>query len=510
MSEFKQRFLKGTLILTAASLANRVIGFFYKIFLSHSIGAEQIGIFQLATPLYGLAFALCVTGIQSALSRLVAARFAKGETRQAFHTFVSALLLALLLSLSAAFLLYRFAAPLGALVLKEVRCVPLLRLLSLSLPFACVHACVTAYYFGRKRTGIPAAGQLLEQGVRVAVSLLCCFAALSRGAVPTAALAAAGGLAGELASCLFSLILMHLEFGKYQYALHMLTRPLARIREILSLSVPLTANHVMVTVLHSTETILIPGMLLASGLSRGEALSLYGILTGMALPMLLFPSAITNSVAVMLLPSVAEDQARGNTARISRTVASTLHYCLMLGIFAGGVFFFFGPRIGALVFGSPEAGKFLRLLALLCPFLYLNGTLSSILNGLGKTRFHLIENAASLGLRILFVLFVVPQAGMTGYLLGLLTGEVSAALLNLAFLHHLTHFRFQALRCILKPAAAFALSLGICLCLAGWISGLFSLPPLLLLILELLILGLLYLLFFPEEWKKYLSRNSTS
>ena len=68
MSEYKKGLLKGTLILTAAGLISRIAGFFYKIFLSRAIGAEQIGIYQLAMPLYLLAFSVCVTGIQSALS----------------------------------------------------------------------------------------------------------------------------------------------------------------------------------------------------------------------------------------------------------------------------------------------------------------------------------------------------------------------------------------------------------------------------------------------------------
>ena len=180
----------------------------------------------------------------------------------------------------------------------------------------------------------------------------------------------------------------------------------------------------------------------------------------MAMPMLFFPSAITNSIAVMLLPSVAEDQARGQTARIRRTIESTFHYCLLLGIFAAGVFFFFGGSLGTMLFGSPAAGAFLKILAFLSPFLYLNSTLSSILNGLGKTRLHFLENAVSLGVRIGFVLLAVPVLGIRGYLFGLLAGELTACALNLLFLRRLAFFRFRPAAWILKPAAAFALSLG--------------------------------------------------
>ena len=267
----------------------------------------------------------------------------------------------------------------------------------------------------------------------MSVSLLCYFAALKTGRLPTAALAAAGALAGELVSCLFSLILLHMEFGKYHYSVHMLTKPLSKIKEILSLSTPLTVNHVMVTVLHSTEAILIPGMLLASGLARGDALSLYAQSRAWPCPCFSFPPPSPIPWRSYCCQAWLRIRPAAALARICRTIESTLHYCLMLGIFAAGVFFFFGPRMGELIFDSPEAGSHLKILAFLCPFLYINGTLSSIISGLGKTRFHLTENAASLGLRIVFILLAVPRAGIRGYQLGLLAGEIAAALLNLCF-----------------------------------------------------------------------------
>lgn len=58
---------------------------------------------------------------------------------------------------------------------------------------------------------------------------------------------------------------------------------------------------------------MIPGQLKHYGYSVSEALSVYGVLTGMAMPMVLFPSVITNSVSVMLLPVIAEAQEKKNS-----------------------------------------------------------------------------------------------------------------------------------------------------------------------------------------------------
>ena len=73
----QSNILKGTIILTLAGFATRVIGFLYKIFLSKAMGAEWLGIYQLIFPVYGIAFTIYATGIQTSISRLVASEMGK-------------------------------------------------------------------------------------------------------------------------------------------------------------------------------------------------------------------------------------------------------------------------------------------------------------------------------------------------------------------------------------------------------------------------------------------------
>ena len=128
-----------------------------------------------------------------------------------------------------------------------------------------------------------------------------------------------------------------------------------------------------------------PNRLIAFGLSHSDALSLYGVLTGMALPFIFFPSAVTNSLAVVLLPTVAEAQAQDNSSRIEKTIAAALRYSLYMGIFCIGLFTLLGPDLGMTVFRNQTAGQYIAVLAWLCPFMYISTTMGSILNGLGKT-----------------------------------------------------------------------------------------------------------------------------
>lgn len=52
----------------------------------------------------------------------------------------------------------------------------------------------------------------------------------------------------------------------------------------MTLALPLMGNRLILNILSSAEAIWIPGSLNRFGLSSSEAFSIYGVLTGMALP----------------------------------------------------------------------------------------------------------------------------------------------------------------------------------------------------------------------------------
>ena len=81
-------FIKGTLILTLTGLLSRVIGFFYRIYLSRLFGEEGMGIYQLLSPVLALSFSLCAAGIQTAISKYVAASVQRETARTAIAIFL--------------------------------------------------------------------------------------------------------------------------------------------------------------------------------------------------------------------------------------------------------------------------------------------------------------------------------------------------------------------------------------------------------------------------------------
>ena len=430
----KYVLLKGTLLLTGAGFITKIIGFIYRIFLSQTIGAEGMGIYQLIFPIHTLCFALSVGGIQTAISRFTAARASLKNEQGARDIFVLSGALSTAVALIVSLILYENASWFAVHILLEERCTSLLKLMAFSIPMGTLHSCVNGYYYARKKMSIPAASQLLEQCARVGVSYGLFLILTEQGLPITPMLAVAGLVGGELISMLFSLIVILWDYQKQDYRLKNLRSPGKALKEILVFSFPLTCSRLLVNVLHSIESVLIPGHLRLYGLDNGSALSVYGVLTGMALPLILFPSAITNAVSTVLLPSVAEQQAVGNHQSIRRAILLSVKYCLLLGFVSTAFFFFAGDFLGLVLFKNEFAATFIKTLAFICPCLYLSGTLGGILNGLGAANQSFILNTLGLGIRIAFVFFIIPEYGIQGYLWGLIVSELLVTGLSLYFL----------------------------------------------------------------------------
>ncbi|RHS24992.1 polysaccharide biosynthesis protein [Clostridium sp. AM30-24] len=478
--------ITGTLLLTTAGLLARILGFFYRIFLSRTIGAEGLGIYQMIFPVYGIFFSLCAGSIQTAISRFIAA-----DPDHAKRTLLSGFSISFTLSLAAALMIRHFSEPLAEHILLEPRCAPLLSVMAFAIPCTSIHACICGYYYGKEKVSVPAASQLLEQMIRIFTVFLLVSVCIEKQIPVTVSLAVFGLVAGEAGSALFVLI-----FFLLFHEFHENTgRSYSVGPALLALAAPLMANRLVLNLLQSTETIMIPERLTVYGLTRSQAVRTYGTLTGMAMPFVLFPSALVNSLAVVLLPVTARHQSAGNDSGIADGISMSFRYSLYLGIFCIGIFTVFGEALGLQIFKSQDAGSFIQILAWLCPFLYLATSSGSILNGLGKTKLTFFHHLISLLVRIAFVWFGIPEFGIRACLWGMLASEIFLALLHVLALRRIVPCDWNAWILIGKPV--------FCLLCALWIFRLFpedlpipaGLPDFFRTAAQILLLSTMYLLF---------------
>lgn len=429
----KNPLITGTLLMTAAGVLSRIIGFFYRIFLSRTIGAEALGIYQLIGPVFSLCFALTASSIQTSISKFVGDAIGGckdslcGE-KKARAYLILGLVLSCGLSILTGIFMYFNADWIAVRFLGEARCAPLLVLLTYSLLPCCIHACINGYYYGRKNAFVPSLCQLIEQIARVG-SVWIIFQITTEKGIPLTAFHAVCGLViGECFGLLVSMsaLLREKRLPRGSYTSDSICNS-TMTHAFLAMVIPLTINRLSVAFSTSLENLLIPQKLQLYGYTQTDALSIYGILSGMTLSIILFPCVLTNSLSVLLLPAISEARGRSNENQIRRTTQKAIRLGLLLGFAFTILFLLTGDMIGNKLFHNALAGHFICRLAWLCPLMYITSLLNSILHGLGRPKQVLFVNLLACLIRIGMIWFFVPAYGIGAYLWGLLLSQVFAS-----------------------------------------------------------------------------------
>ena len=439
----KRPLVAGALILTSANILSRIIGFLFRIFLSDSIGAEEFGLYQLFLPIIFLGHSICTSGFEVALTKGIAACQTSPSHNQknCRKRFFIATFYAVSLSLILSVCLYLNRYYISARFLTDIRCASCFIWLIPILPLSAIHDCICGYFLGFRNAKPLAISQLFEQIARV-LSIFALFYLLRYlGLSVDFSVAVIGNFFGELCACIFCLALFHKHnpfesdsqkspgaSALFRYSIRKLIRS-AESKSILYIAIPISFNHLLVSILSSICQILIPFCLGAYGLSASEALSQYGLMVGLVLPLLLFPETFIQSIAQMLIPSFARISGPNQQHSVRNTARLSFRFSVFFGCMFTILFCVFHQPI-AIFLHNKEAGQYILKLALLCPMIYASTSLSGILTGLGYSSKILLYNVLTSIIRILLTVYLVPRIGMDGYIVTLLLSSFVNLLLH--------------------------------------------------------------------------------
>ena len=425
--------IKGTIILTIAGLLCRILGFYYRIFLNSHIGSYGMGMLQLVLPLCGIAFSVCMCGFNSAISKYTA------QTHGNINVLLGGLLMSFPLSCIFSAVCATFSYEIADKLMFNADCAPLIQIIAIGIPLSAIHSCICGYYYGCRSAFIPAASQIAEQLVRIFGVIFYYYIFIQRSdRTLNITDAIYGNIAGELCAVIFCVLALYIKKIRKHYKRVNLSslNPTTKgkiytlIKNLALYALPLNLNSLLVHLLESGEAILIPVQLMLYGMNNENAVSTYGIIGGMVIPLIMFPGAITNSLAVMLTPKISKDSSTNQSDNITRTISYTICVCMHLGIMCCILFVLYISRLGAIIFKQPDVYTYTIILACVCPFLYLKVSLSSILNGINKTSFTCAANITGLIIRIGFLIILVPRIGICGYIYGLIISNIVVCMLN--------------------------------------------------------------------------------
>lgn len=432
----RRGFAIGVLSLTVENTLLRLSGIWFKGWVCGQLGSVQMGVYQLIFSVFSLGVTLSAAGASFTATRLAAEH---GPNRTSLRRCIA---LALAVSGGAGALLFCLAPWLGPLIGGAAP----LRLLAPGLPCIAVCACLKGTFLAQGATLAPMSAELLEQGAGIGLSIL--FA--GRAADPLCALMLASTLS-EGVSCLFMALAYRRRFLRGDRAPD--GAP-AAWREAARIGGPVVGGAGLRSLLSMLENLLIPQGLSALG-SRAGALAQYGLLQGMVLPVLFFPSGLLASATTLLVPELARCNAGHRRVRIRFVAGRAFQMTLCFSFAACAALAVFAAPLCRLFYGSDEAAWLLRILAPLVPLQYVDSVVDGMLKGLDQQSYSLCYNLIDAVMRVAWCALVVPHTGLFGYILLLFFSEIFNASLSITRLLHVADVEISP-GWVLGPAAACA------------------------------------------------------
>ncbi len=416
---------KNASIVTGLSVAERGLGFLYRILLSRLIGAEGLGLYQVALSLFGLFLTVGTGGIPVTLSRMVTQSKALGSKKGEEQASSAGFIACLLLSLPFCLLLWLFGAKMPFLF-ADSRSFGVFRILLIGLCFSCVYAVIRGYFWGNKEFLTPSLIEITEEAVMVIVGV-----ALLQS-VPSPAVGAERAAWAAVLSYLFSFTVATICFfvkgGR-------LSSPKKALKPLFNTAMPITSVRASASLITSAVAVLLPAMLMRTGLSEGEAMKLFGILSGMVFPVLFIPSTLIGSLALVLVPELSEDRYRKNYDRLKKNLLRGLRFAFFIACALIPFFFVLGEDLGALAFSNATAGKMIKRSCVILLPMSLTMISTSMLNALGfekQTFVFFFFGAAAL---LLCILFLPPLCGAYAYVIGMGVSYLVTTACNLVLLY---------------------------------------------------------------------------
>ncbi|MEG2570347.1 MAG: oligosaccharide flippase family protein [Clostridia bacterium] len=415
------------LVLTLSNLALQALGFIYRILLSRITGAEGMGVYQLVLPFYSVVLALAVSGLTLATARLSAEYEVLGNSNSARRVVVICFRIFLMLFICVAVPTVLFSEWISGTILGDIRCRTALLIVLPCLLCTGFENITKNYFFGIRAFNPPIISELSEQTVRIIAvgALLIAFRPSDPG--KSAALIICGMVISEITS----LLILRFFYAKTKTAQHKCPAP--TLRQIAAIAAPVALSSVISNLLSAANAVLIPRRLIAFGMDATCAISTFGVLFGMTMPLLSLPIAGVAALTVVMVSKLAEDIAVKRTNDVRRKIGKTIHTTSLLSLPAMAILIPLGHDIGKFIFGEPTAGNFMLPLCIATLFSYYQISTTALLNGIGHER-----TAAAIiligGVVQLVGTWLVGSIGIRGFLVGYIISSAVMAVLNFSCL----------------------------------------------------------------------------
>lgn len=501
----RKSLIRGAAILAAAGLANRFLGAVSRIVLPSLIGDEGVGLYQMAYPVYGVFLVVSTAGVPVAVSKLVAEQTARNNPAGALKVLKVATAILFLTGTFFSAALALGAGPIARYVARDARAALAIVAVSPAVLILSVTSAFRGYFQGMQEMGPSALSQVSEQVVRVSAMIGLAWLLLPRGVEFSAAGANLGAVLGGAAGFLVLLVayfrLQHVP-GSWKVSWAQVRAVFARsgregggarrrgdgesrgrsgaedgapgggaraiedymgstlalVRRIFDLSLPVVLAAAIMPLMQFLDIAIVPMRLASAGFSPDEVTRLFGRLTGMAQPLMYFPTLVTSAVAASAVPAISEALARRDRSTLSARAEEAIRLGFLFALPSAVGLFVFAKEFSIMLRWPAEVAVPLRALAFGTVFLALQQVSSGILQGLGEVTVPVrnLAKGALAKLVVSLVLTGMPAYGIRGAAYGTVAAFAVAGLLNVAALVRMLGLSIDVMNTAVKPVLGVA------------------------------------------------------
>ena len=360
----KNGLIAGTLVLTLSSFMTRLFGLVFRVYVSRKLGDVGMGIYQYIMSVYMFLCTFAISGVNVFISSLVAKDIKGLNAVNSKDILNSAKRIMCFTGGMCCLLLFGFSDVVGNVIIKNKETISSLKVLAPSLLFVALSSVYKGYFIGKSKTLIPASASVFEQIIRISVTVILLMFTKNQSLGNLCFLVCLGEMIGEV----FSLLYLNAFYNEKKSVKN---KPKKLTKRIILSSFPIAINSYTNSGFKLVENLLIPKCLLMFGMSYENAIGTFGMLKGMVMPLLFFPSSLLSALSTSLIPAVSSAKATKNTYRINQTVSKVLKTTLLCSILIVTVFLTYSYELGSVIYNSSKVGELFKKLAIICPFLYL-------------------------------------------------------------------------------------------------------------------------------------------
>lgn len=416
---------KTVALLTIFSIITRIAGFLFKVYLSRAIGAESLGVYQIAFSVFIVLLTIVSSGLPLTISKLSAKYKTIKDSKKEYSAVSSALIIGSITSLILCIIILLFNKFINYLFPDE-RCIYILLSLLPAVVFSSAYAVLRGVMMGHNKFLICCIVELFEQIARI---ILCVF--LLTFIYKNVEGSIIAGVSLSIA-CMLSLVLITIIYFKKGNKLY---SPKGSFKEVLKSSTPITGVRLISSLVQPLIAFLIPIRMMNAGFSNEIALSEFGIMMGMTFPLVLAPTALVGSLSTALVPDLASALACDNTKHIDERIQSSITFSFFFSSLCIPAFLALGIPMCQLLFGNTQAGIYLQNASWLMIPMSLNNLTTSILNSIGLEIKSLKNYLLGAILLLLSLWFLPAYIGVESMTVGMGLCMTTSMILNLRMIN---------------------------------------------------------------------------